>query len=46
MREGLPHLDADDAPLWRRLLWMAALWAASVTVLGAVAYAIRLWLKA
>ncbi|WP_082384481.1 DUF2474 domain-containing protein [Erythrobacter sp. SG61-1L] len=40
-----PHLDADDAPLWRRLLWMAALWVGSVTVLGAVAYGIRLWLK-
>lgn len=29
------------APLWRRLAWFAALWGASVAVLGAVAYAIR-----
>lgn len=42
---GAPRLAADEAPLWRRLLWMAGLWAASVTVLGAVAYGIRLWLK-
>jgi len=37
-------MDADQSPLWKRLLWMAVLWAASVTVLGAVAYGIRLWL--
>jgi len=41
-----PRIAADDAPLWKRLGWMAALWGASVAVLGAVAYAIRLWLKA
>ncbi len=41
-----PRLAADDAPLWKRLAWMAGLWLASVTVLGAVAYAIRFWLKA
>ena len=27
--------------MWRRLLWFAALYAGSVAVLGAVAYAIR-----
>lgn len=40
-----PGVEADDTPLWRRLLWMAALWVASVSVLGAVAYGIRFWLK-
>lgn len=28
-------------PLWRRLAWFAAIWAASVTVLGMVAWLIR-----
>jgi len=32
-------------PSWpRRLLWFVGLWAASVAVVGAVAYAIRLWI--
>jgi len=37
--------DADAKPLWQRLGWMALLWLASVAVLGAVAWVIRLWLN-
>ena len=43
-----PDLLSDrrrQAPLWKRLAWMAAIWAASVTVLGAIATMIRFWLK-
>ena len=39
-----PASPPPEAPLWQRLAWMAAIWAASVTVLGAIAYAIRWWL--
>jgi hypothetical protein len=33
------------APLWKRLLWMLAIWAVSVATLGIVAGVIRMWLK-
>jgi hypothetical protein len=35
-----------EAPLWKRLLWMAAIWTMSVAVLGLVALVIRTWLNA
>ena len=34
-----------QSPLWKRLSWMAGLWLASVTFLGAIAWLIRLWLS-
>lgn len=34
------------APLWRRLAWFVALYLGGIGVVGAVAYGIRLWIKA
>jgi len=34
-----------ETPLWKRLAWMVAIWAGSVTVLGAVAQVLRYWLN-
>ena len=38
-------MTPDEAPLWQRLLWLAAIWFASVAALGGVAWLIRLWIK-
>ena len=40
------RIAADDSPLWKRLAWMAAIWAASVAALGAVAWILELWIGA
>lgn len=31
-------------PLWLRLAWFVGLWAAGVTTVAAIGYAIRIWL--
>jgi hypothetical protein len=36
---------AEATPLWKRLAWMAAIWAMSVAGLGVVGMALRVWLK-
>jgi hypothetical protein len=35
---------AEQAPLWKRLAWMAAIWALSVGTLGIVGLVLRGWL--
>ncbi len=40
-----PRVEADSAPLWKRLAWMLLIWAVSIAALGVVAYGIRFWLK-
>jgi hypothetical protein len=38
-------MQADAAPLWKRLAWMVGIWAASVAALGIVAGILKLWLR-
>lgn len=35
---------ADPGPWWKRLAWFVGLWLASVSLIGAVAYFLRLWI--
>lgn len=35
-----------ESPLWKRLLWLVAIWTGSVAALSVVAFLIRSWLKA
>ncbi|MFM9829190.1 MAG: DUF2474 family protein [Sphingomonas sp.] len=36
----------DAGPLWKRLVWLAAIWAMSVASLAAIALVLRWWLRA
>jgi hypothetical protein len=38
-------MRASTTTLWRRLVWFAGLWLASVITLGAVSTVIRAWLQ-
>ena len=36
--------EADLLPVWQRIEWMAAIWFASVAILGLVSWLLRMWL--
>jgi hypothetical protein len=40
-----PARESNEAPLVKRLGWMALIWAASVSLLGVVSLVLRWWLK-
>ena len=42
----MPATTTEAKQTWRRLLWFAALWLASVATVGAVAYGVRAIVKA
>ena len=42
----MPTVDhADRQPLWKRIGWLVLIWCASVTALGLVGLALRVWLR-
>jgi len=42
---GGPPTRGEAQPLWKRLVWFAGLWLASVAALGVVAFVIRAALR-
>jgi hypothetical protein len=44
-RDGRDLSRPEEAPLWRRIGWMALIWAGSVAALGVVSLLLRWWLK-
>ena len=44
MAKPLP--DDRPTPLWKRLAWMVAIWAAGVVSLGVIAMILRYWIGA
>jgi hypothetical protein len=45
MPRRAPYASPESAPLWKRVGWMALIWAISVTLLGVVSLLLRWWLK-
>jgi hypothetical protein len=43
-REHAALASADRQPLWKRLGWLALIWAASVLALSLVGWLLRIWL--
>jgi hypothetical protein len=45
MRDARPEEAPREAPLLKRVGWMALIWAVSVAALGVVSLMLRWWLK-